>query len=820
MLAKVITRKAASRGFGEAVRYIARDNPDQVAEPSPEMGALNLDCPLDIPEDRQTAIDILDATVAAARNTTARGPVYHVTLAWQEAEHPERQQIDTACAHVMKTLGFEGHEALWALHRDTDHDHVHLIVNRVHADGHTAKVPKYDWLLLDKAMREIELAHGWRHSPGPYGVVHDQGKAGIVRMSRAERTALGQLDGGQRVSNAAKAAEHRNAGAQSFQAWLAGEPAQVLRTAVQSPGASWHSVHHAAARYGVTIQPKGSGMVATTTLDDGRVLAAKASQMGRWASKNALEKALGPYKPSRGPMPEPKVRYAAALDGQRASLWGEPQHASADPERQRRRAERAQARALLAARFKAEMEAIRKQRQALRKAMTARHRDERQALIPTLRGERAAALAEHRRDGMNAKVALSYRAWEQAKVKEALQKRQAVERKALTAKTPRTEVWRTWLEQQAELGDEAAKAALRGIRYREQRNSKKYQQQDGIEGEELDPLRKLTVAALDVQIDHKRQLVIYRGQDGQAKFTDTGPRIVMHDKAADSLEAALRIAAQKYGGKVDVTGSREFRERAAREAVRLGIAVTNADLQAIVADAMQSQQERQRQQRQPPVKPAHQPPSAPRPRYVIDTAFMAAEAALAHLPVAGWDAIEAAGQGKALTAEQQAVLTDPARQALVDAKGQLTVAGETAYDRMQEQIQEQRPLKPKEPTPQPHLPTESVDKAKDKSAERQPAQAPPEVPEKQAQAAPTQSNESPYPGIDWALAEWEKAKTEGEKTAAATAWMRAIDRIRADGGSAADAAQHTIGRMDDGAGALMRQVLINSEIERSRGIGR
>lgn len=823
MLAKVITRKAVSRGFGEAVRYIARDNPDQVAEPSPEMGALNLDCPLDTPEDRQTAIDILDATSAAARNTTARGPVYHVTLAWQEAEHPERQQIDAACEHVMKTLGFEGHDALWALHRDTDHDHVHLIVNRVHADGHTAKVPKYDWLLLDKAMREIELAQGWRHSPGPYGVVHDQGKAGIVRMSRAERTTLGQLDGGQRVSNAAKAAEHRNAGAQSFQTWLAGEPAQVIRTAVQSPGASWHSVHRAAALYGVTIQPKGSGMVVTATLDDGRVLAAKASQMGRWASKNALEKALGPYEPSRGPMPEPKVRYAAALDGQRASLRGEPQHASADPDRQRRRAERAQARALLAARFKAEQEAIRKQRQALRKAMTARHRDERQALIPTLRGERATALAEHRRDGMDAKVALSYRAWEEAKAKEGLQKRQAVERKALTAKTPRTEVWRTWLEQLADLGDEAAKATLRGIRYREQGNSKKYQQQDGIEGEDLDPLRKLTVAALDVQIDHKRQLVIYRGQDGQAKFTDTGPRIVMHDKADDSLEAALRIAAQKYGGKVDITGSSEFRERAVREAVRLGIVVTSADLQPIVADELQSQQERQkqRQPRQPPVKPTPQPPSAPRPRYVIDTAFMAAESALAHLPVAGWDAIEAAGQGEALTAEQQAVLTDPARTALIDAKGQLTVTGQAVYHRMQEQGLLKHKAQKKEPL---HLPTETVDKAKDKSAERHPVHAPAqaslEMPEKQAQPAPTQSNESPYPGIDRALAEWEEAKTGGEKTAAATAWMRAIDRIRADGGSVGDAAQYTIGRMDDGAGALMRQVEINAEMERSRGVAR
>ena len=89
--------------------------------------------------------------------------------------------------------------------------------------------------------------------------------------------------------------------------------------------------------------------------------------------------------------------------------------------------------------------------------------------------------------------------------------------------------------------------------------------------------------------------MIYRGQDGRDKFTDTGPRIVMQDKADDTLEAALRMAAQKYGGKVDVTGGSEFRERAARQAVRLGIKVANADLQAIVAD----EQARMHQQRAP-----------------------------------------------------------------------------------------------------------------------------------------------------------------------------------------------------------------------------
>ncbi|OYV32119.1 MAG: relaxase/mobilization nuclease, partial [Thiomonas sp. 20-64-5] len=203
-------------------------------------------------------------------------------------------------------------------------------------------------------------------------------------------------------------------------------------------------------------------------------------------------------------------------------------------------------------------------------------------LASMLRQERKALPEQARQTGQPLAVVQSLWALKAAQEREALQKRQAAERKALSARLPRQEVWRKWLEQQAERGDEAALAALRGIRYREQRNKNKAV--DGIEGEELDPLRKLTLAGLEAQVDAKRQLVLYRGADGREKFTDTGPRIVMHDKSDESLEAALRMAAQKFGSKVDITGNAEFRERAARQAVRLGIEVVDADLQHVVAN--------------------------------------------------------------------------------------------------------------------------------------------------------------------------------------------------------------------------------------------
>ena len=631
MLAKVITLKpgAPSKGFGHVLRYVMRANEELPPGQTLDGGHFNIDpnrLYWTLDEHRLAYAEDLAAACDATAGQCARkgrfkgNPVYHVALTWQEGEHPTAQQAEHACKHVMDALGFGEHQATWATHRDTDNDHVHLVINRVHPEKLIAVQPpfKKDYFILDRCMRELELEFGYARAYGPYITLDtDQGPT-IVRMSRAERRERGLLkeDGKPPLTRGAAAAEYR-LGADSFQSWVADQPARDLRTALDTPGATWADAHQALAQHGVAIQAKGSGLVVTTQLDDGRVLAAKASQLGRWASRAELEKRLGPFVP--GPqighqpsspyaqyvktsmhqglgIPTRKTREAQTPEpgaGTSPNKGGKQQPgretgrtSKRDPdERARRRQQRADARAALAARFEAEQAAGRAQRPQQRAELRSQHQRERQELTAQLRHERKALPQQARQLGQALAVVQSLWALKAAQQREALQKRQAAERRALSAKQPKAEVWRKWLENQADAGDEAARAALRGIRYREQRQ--KNQLIDGIEGEELDPLRKLTLAGLEAQIDNKRQLVLYRSADGREKFTDTGPRIVLHDKSDDSLEAALRMAAQKYGGKVDITGSAEFRERAARHAVRLGIEVVDADLQAVVQDEQQ-----------------------------------------------------------------------------------------------------------------------------------------------------------------------------------------------------------------------------------------
>ncbi len=694
MLAKVITltHAAGSKGFRPVMKYVLRADEDaeKLAEGERlEAGHMNFGGAdddngawfdprtddLSDPGVRAAyAEDLAHLCERAETRCRARGrfrgnAVYHVAITWKEGEHPTRAQAERACLHVMQSLGYAEHQAAWAIHRDTDNDHVHLVVNKVHPVSATVRQPPFrrDYFILDKCMRELEIEFGYGRANGPWITLDTPEGPRIVRMSRRERRERGLLkEAGPRISDRAARAEHNAGGAESFQSWVAGAPAEALRAAVEREGATWQDAHRALAEYGVHIERKGSGLIVTTTVskagDAPRVLAAKASALGRWASKAALEKRLGEFTPPGVPLPPAQQPYIEAVRAARIDLSseappgtaggaahhvpggtadGEQGRARSDDEktssarekhderargkrdqdkRDERRAERQAERDALAQRFAAgeveRVEGARKRREALR----AKHLAERKALTERLRAERRAARQAARRQGIDPRTADALFAFKAAAAREQMAKRQRDERLALGTELSRGMVWRVWLEREAARGDEAAQAALRGIRYREQRKRKKGEgdQANGIEGEPLDRLAALheklrrgpddlILAALVAERDRRGKHITYRRAataergPGEALFVDRGPRIDMLSKEDAALEAALRIASEKYGGRVLLTGSDEFQDRAARMATRLGIRVTNPGL----ASAVQNERQRMRSfvHEKPPRRP-------------------------------------------------------------------------------------------------------------------------------------------------------------------------------------------------------------------------
>ena len=621
MLAKVISLSTSEKnvGFSPVVSYIFRDdkkleNGDREPIGPVEGGQFNLYADLDSLEDRSFAAQLMNDTAAQVeRQGRFKGnPAYHFSMSWKEEEHPTKEQVEQAVAHTLKGLGMHECETIWAIHRDTHNDHVHVVVNRIHPKkGTIAGPPRRDFLILDKAMRELEISQGWQHDPGPHVVAPGRdGKPAIVRMSRAERRKLGLMsDPGQMTESQQARRAEKNSGVPSFQKWLASEVAPHVREALNRPGSSWEDVHVALARRGCSIEIKGSGMIIRSAQGE-CTLTAKASHMAYWASQSKLEAKLGPFHPSRLQIEaDPSRTYSKFVDDIQSGIHDGPGITGKyDPERLAKRIDRAKARDQLKARYKAEQAAIKENRPQKRKTLQEIHAAERKALDEFLTFGKNNFIQQQARNGVKGQVAHSFWAREKALAREALQKRHRQERRELTTSIPKGLVWREWLEQRAEKGDEAAKAALRGIRYREQRQ--KAAVQNGIEGEELDPLKpakpklgrkdedlhRITLANLTPEIHTRKQIIVYRDEQGQKRFTDEGPRIVVHDTADGSLESALRLAAQKYGCEVKLTGSAEFREEAARAAARLGIRVADEDMKHVHEHELErTKEERQSQ---------------------------------------------------------------------------------------------------------------------------------------------------------------------------------------------------------------------------------
>lgn len=85
----------------------------------------------------------------------------HLVLSWREGERPLPEQAFAAGRHARGALNLADHQYVMAVHDDTANTHLHIVVNRVHPETFRAADLYRDYVHLDRACREIELAQGW-----------------------------------------------------------------------------------------------------------------------------------------------------------------------------------------------------------------------------------------------------------------------------------------------------------------------------------------------------------------------------------------------------------------------------------------------------------------------------------------------------------------------------------------------------------------------------------------------------------------------------------------------------------------------------------
>ena len=91
-------------------------------------------------------------------------PVLHFSLGWHPDDKVSDEQMVNASIASLKKLGMHKHQAIFVKHLDGDHQHIHVVANRVHPEtGKMAKLSN-DRVKLSKLAQELNKEHGWKEA--------------------------------------------------------------------------------------------------------------------------------------------------------------------------------------------------------------------------------------------------------------------------------------------------------------------------------------------------------------------------------------------------------------------------------------------------------------------------------------------------------------------------------------------------------------------------------------------------------------------------------------------------------------------------------
>ena len=509
--------KAPPRSKAANVRaladYIAGPGAGGDGEKVEHRGALNL---LNIDHEGQVQ-EMIDLAETARRSPQ---PVQHWILSWRENEQPTAAQADEAVGMFLKEMGLADHQAIYALHRDTELWHVHLAVNRVNPETEKlVTVNKgFDHEIAHRAIARIEERQGWQRLEN--GLYHAR-PDGSIERTRARG------EGERQPSAQARDFEER-AGERSAERVALDEGAPIIRSA-----RDWQGLHAALGAVGMRFERKGSG--ALLWIGEQPV---KASAAGRDCSMAALERRLGEFAP--GPATEERPRTPRPLDPESPTLrlYVESRHQYHE--------ERAAQRARTGDQHRRETG-----------LMFDRHRQERADIFRGSWKGRGALLNATR----------SILAARQAQEKAALRERQRLERAELRRDKGRFPAYEEWLGTSRTTADR--------WRHRERRPA-------SIEGKVFDQPAPRDIRAFNATIDGWRVHYRMTGARGSPAFTDHGKRIDIHDSGRrESVLAALQLSAQKWGT-FTIRGGEAFQRTCVELAAEHGFKIANPEIQQAI----------------------------------------------------------------------------------------------------------------------------------------------------------------------------------------------------------------------------------------------
>lgn len=183
----MISKITKGKGFAGTLRY------DQGKD-----GARVIDSSL---AGQDPAAQAQEMRAVADQNPGCKRPVFHASLSAPPGEKLTDEQWTKIGRDYLKGMGFEGNQFVITRHADTDHDHVHIVANRVSPGSLHVVSDKQDFSRSQDVCRQIEAKHGLTVTPS-HGREAAQGKgkqdahSGLLASMRSKISLAARESGG------------------------------------------------------------------------------------------------------------------------------------------------------------------------------------------------------------------------------------------------------------------------------------------------------------------------------------------------------------------------------------------------------------------------------------------------------------------------------------------------------------------------------------------------------------------------------------------------------------------------------------------------
>ena len=241
-------------------------------------------------DDPELAATYMTATAQASKR--CKNAAYHAMIAWAPHEKPTPDIMQEIALKTLELAGLAEHQALIMGHGDKPHAHLHMLINRVHPTTGRAWDTKHDFALFDRIMRQLSDEYGFEYVP--------------AHRFNPDQTADRTKKPNKRATWAAKRGaktDRRQWSRNASRAYGATLAERLDRAS------TWEDLEAAFAEDGLTLEAKGTGLVAGTATSY-----TKLSALGLTRTAKDFEKRFGTPFPRRA---RPSTRHPPLVRGGR-----------------------------------------------------------------------------------------------------------------------------------------------------------------------------------------------------------------------------------------------------------------------------------------------------------------------------------------------------------------------------------------------------------------------------------------------------------------------------------------------------------------------